>query len=64
MMNDGNVEMLNVAVPVMASSPRRFRFAPLGLLVGAVLLSGCGAIKPTPLTQDEITNRVNQDRAL
>ena len=63
MMNDGNVEMLNVAVPVMASSPRRFRFAPLGLLVGAVLLSGCGAIKPTPLTQDEITNRVNQDRA-
>ncbi|MGU9866587.1 TolC family protein [Kluyvera ascorbata] len=47
----------------MASSPRRFRFAPLGLLVGAVLLSGCGAIKPTPLTQDEITNRVNQDRA-
>ena len=63
MMNDGNVEMLNVAVPVMASSPRRFRFAPLGLLVGAVLLSGCGAIKPTPLTQDEITKRVNQDRA-
>ncbi|HFN3574207.1 TolC family protein [Enterobacter hormaechei] len=29
----------------------------------AVMLSGCGTIKPTPLTQDEITARVNQDRA-
>lgn len=63
MMNYGNVEMVNAFVPVMAPSSRRFRLAPLGLLVGAVLLSGCGSIKPTPLTQDEITNRVNQDRA-
>ncbi len=63
MMNYGNVEMVNGFVPVMAPSSRRFRLAPLGLLVGAVLLSGCGSIKPTPLTQDEITNRVNQDRA-
>ncbi|WP_391487786.1 TolC family protein [Leclercia tamurae] len=55
--------MVNGFVPVMAPSSRRFRLAPLGLLVGAVLLSGCGSIKPTPLTQDEITNRVNQDRA-
>ncbi|WP_455917085.1 TolC family protein [Leclercia tamurae] len=62
-MNYGNVEMVNGFVPVMAPSSRRFRLAPLGLLVGAVLLSGCGSIKPTPLTQDEITNRVNQDRA-
>lgn len=63
MMTNGNVEMLNASVPVTAPSPRRFSLAPLGLLVGAVLLSGCGTIKPTPLTQDEITARVNQDRA-
>ncbi|MCW5004216.1 TolC family protein [Enterobacter roggenkampii] len=55
--------MLNASVPVMAPSLRRFSLAPLGLLVGAVLLSGCGTIKPTPLTQEEITARVNQDRA-
>ncbi|MEB6381624.1 TolC family protein [Leclercia adecarboxylata] len=47
----------------MACSPRRFPLAPLGLLVGALLLVGCGSVKPTPLTQDEITARVNQDRA-
>ena len=62
-MNYGNVDMLNAVVPVMAPSPRRFRLAPLGMLVGVILLSGCGSIKPTPLTQDEITARVNQDRA-
>lgn len=62
-MNYGNVDMLNASVPVMAVTPRRFRFAPLGVLVAAVILSGCGTIKPTPLTQDEITARVNQDRA-
>lgn len=62
-MTNGNVEMLNASLPAMAPSPRRFSLAPLGLLIGAVLLSGCGTIKPTPLTQEEITARVNQDRA-
>lgn len=63
MMTNGIVEMLNASVPEMTPLPRSFSLAPLGLLVGAVLLSGCGTIKPTPLTQDEITARVNQDRA-
>lgn len=38
-------------------------FAPLSMLVAALVLSGCGTIKPTPMTQDEISARVREDRA-
>lgn len=55
--------MLNASAHAVAPLPRRFPLAPLGVLMMAVMLSGCGTIKPTPLTQDEITARVNQDRA-
>lgn len=55
--------MLNASAHAVAPLSRRFRLAPLGVLVVAVIISGCGTIKPTPLTQDEITARVNQDRA-
>ena len=37
--------------------------APVAALVSALLLSGCGTIKPEPLTQDEIGARVSADRA-
>ena len=40
-------------VPVMAR---------ISALICLVLLSGCGSVKPEPLTQDEIAARVNNDR--
>ena len=40
-------------VPVMAR---------ISALICLVMLSGCGSVKPEPLTQDEIAARVNNDR--
>lgn len=37
--------------------------ASLAVLVSLAILSGCGTVKPEPFTQDEITARVNKDRA-
>lgn len=36
---------------------------PVAGLIAVLILAGCGTIKPEPLTQDEITARVNRDRA-
>ena len=46
----------------MSRSP--LRFAPLAASVAlAVFLAGCGAVKPKPLTHDEIATRVRNDTA-
>lgn len=47
-------------LPLTFRSPR---LAPLAAAIAVLLLAGCGSVKPTPLTQDEITSRVNKDRA-
>ncbi|RJT23415.1 TolC family protein [Buttiauxella izardii] len=36
---------------------------PVAGLMAVLILAGCGTIKPEPMTQDEITARVNRDRA-
>lgn len=45
-----------------AMSRSTMRFAPLAASVAlAVFLAGCGAVKPKPLTHDEIATRVQKD---
>ena len=36
---------------------------PVAGLIAVLILAGCGTIKPEPLSQDEITARVNRERA-
>ena len=36
---------------------------PVAGLIAVLVLAGCGTVKPEPMTQDEITARVNRDRA-
>ncbi|QWT20200.1 TolC family protein [Bacillus sp. NP157] len=49
-----------MSTSMLRSTPR---FAPLAASVAlAVFLAGCGAVKPKPLTHDEIATRVTNDK--
>lgn len=51
----------------MSHNKKTFRRTRIALLVAAglsVTLSGCGSISPVPFTQDEITERVAEDRLM
>ena len=57
--------MMNATMLAKATEKKRGvpLVKPVAGLIAVLILAGCGTIKPEPLSQDEITARVNRDRA-